>query len=77
MAYFTKPDGTKVQAGDILRNPAYAATIRKIAAEGPKALLGLHPQNKQVVGQLVKKIGGGANGSRHMRRGLTSRKHTI
>ena len=38
-AYFTKPDGTKIQAGDIVRNPAYAATVRRIAAEGPKALL--------------------------------------
>jgi len=39
VAYFTKPDGTKIQAGEIMKNPAYAATIRKIAAEGPKALL--------------------------------------
>ena len=39
IAYFTKPDGTKVQPGDPWKNPAYAATIRKIAAEGPKALL--------------------------------------
>ncbi len=39
IAYFTKPDGTKIQAGDTVRNPAYAATVRKIAAEGPKALL--------------------------------------
>lgn len=38
-AYFTKPDGTRIQAGDTVRNPAYAATVRKIAAEGPKALL--------------------------------------
>ena len=39
IAYFTKPDGTKIQAGDVVRNPAYAATVRKIAAEGPRALL--------------------------------------
>lgn len=39
IAYFTKPDGTKVQPGDIMKNAAYAATVRKIAAEGPKALL--------------------------------------
>lgn len=38
-AYFTKPDGQVIQAGDILKNPAYAATLRKIAAEGPAALL--------------------------------------
>lgn len=39
LSYFTKPDGTKIQKGDTVRNPAYAATVRKIAAEGPKALL--------------------------------------
>jgi len=39
VAYFTKPDGTKIQPGDIVKNPAYAATVRKIAAEGPKAIL--------------------------------------
>jgi len=39
VAYFSKPDGTRIQAGEVLKNPAYAATVRKIAAEGPKALL--------------------------------------
>ena len=39
VAYFTKADGQLIQAGDILKNPAYAATLRKIAAEGPAALL--------------------------------------
>lgn len=39
IAYFTKPDGQLIQAGDLLKNPAYAATLRKIAAEGPAALL--------------------------------------
>ncbi|MDB5419950.1 MAG: ggt, partial [Phenylobacterium sp.] len=39
VAYFTKPDGTKVKLGDIMRNPAYAATLRKLAAQGPKAIL--------------------------------------
>lgn len=39
VAYFTKPDGQRYQAGDTLKNAAYAATVRKIAAEGPKALL--------------------------------------
>jgi len=38
-ALFSKPDGTIVQAGDTLRNPAYAATLRTIAARGPRALL--------------------------------------
>ena len=40
VAYFTKPDGTKVQPGDIMRNPAYADTLKKLAAEGPRAILG-------------------------------------
>ena len=37
-AYFTKPDGVRYQAGEILKNPAYAATVRRLAAEGPSAL---------------------------------------
>ncbi|ALL12315.1 gamma-glutamyltransferase [Caulobacter henricii] len=37
-AYFTKPDGQRYQAGDLLKNPAYAATVRRLAAEGPSAL---------------------------------------
>lgn len=51
VAYFTKPDGTKVKQGDIMRNPAYAATIRKLAAEGPKALLE-GPIAEQIVAKL-------------------------
>ncbi len=38
-AYFTKPDGTRYKAGDTLKNPAYADTVRRIASEGPKGLL--------------------------------------
>ena len=39
-AYFTKPGATtRYQAGDVLKNPAYAATLRKLAGEGPAALL--------------------------------------
>jgi gamma-glutamyltranspeptidase / glutathione hydrolase len=38
-ALFSRPDGTPVQAGDVLRNPAYARTLRTIAAAGPRALL--------------------------------------
>jgi gamma-glutamyltranspeptidase/glutathione hydrolase len=38
VAYFTKPDGTEVKAGDILKNPAYAATLKTIAEDGPRAL---------------------------------------
>jgi len=38
-ALFARPDGTIVKAGDTLRNPAYAETLRTIAARGPRALL--------------------------------------
>ena len=38
-ALFGTPDGKTVQAGDTLRNPAYAATLRSLAARGPRALL--------------------------------------
>ena len=36
--YFTKGDGTRYQAGDVLLNPAYAATLQRLADEGPGAL---------------------------------------
>jgi gamma-glutamyltranspeptidase / glutathione hydrolase len=38
LAYFSKPDGTLVRAGDRLRNPAYADFLRRLAAQGPAAL---------------------------------------
>jgi gamma-glutamyltranspeptidase/glutathione hydrolase len=38
-AYLTKADGTRIRQGDIVQNPAYAATLRRIAAEGPAGLL--------------------------------------
>ncbi|MEP6786287.1 MAG: gamma-glutamyltransferase family protein [Sphingomonadales bacterium] len=37
-AYFMKPDGNWLQPGDRLRNPAYAAFLKRFAAEGPAAL---------------------------------------
>lgn len=37
-AYFSRADGSLMQAGDQLVNPAYAAVLRQIAAEGPDAL---------------------------------------
>ncbi|HYC73978.1 gamma-glutamyltransferase family protein [Brevundimonas sp.] len=33
-AYFTRPDGTRYVAGDVLRNPAYAETLAELAAGG-------------------------------------------
>lgn len=38
-ALFAGKDGSPVRAGDRLRNPAYAATLREIARQGPRALL--------------------------------------
>ena len=34
LAYFGKPDGTEVKAGDLLKNPAYAQSLRLIAKDG-------------------------------------------
>ncbi|NJC41048.1 gamma-glutamyltranspeptidase/glutathione hydrolase [Brevundimonas alba] len=36
-AYFTKADGSRYVAGDVLRNPAYADTLAEIAAGGADA----------------------------------------
>ncbi|MDB5468619.1 MAG: ggt [Caulobacter sp.] len=38
-AYFTRPDGKRYVTGDTLKNPAYAASLRTIAAEGADGLL--------------------------------------
>ena len=37
-AYFTKPDGARYVAGDVLKNPAYAETVRTLAREGAAGL---------------------------------------
>jgi gamma-glutamyltranspeptidase/glutathione hydrolase len=38
LAYFSKPDGSLLNAGDLLVNKPYAAFLRRLASEGPKAL---------------------------------------
>ena len=38
LALFKRPDGGRLQAGDTFRNPLYAQTLRRIAAEGARAL---------------------------------------
>ena len=40
IAYFRNADGTRMKAGDTLKNPAYAAFHKRLAAQGPAALLG-------------------------------------
>ncbi|MEA3018178.1 MAG: gamma-glutamyltranspeptidase / glutathione hydrolase [Sphingomonadales bacterium] len=37
-AYFSRPDGTLIEAGERLRNPAYAAFLQRLAAGGADAL---------------------------------------
>ncbi len=37
-AYFSKPDGTRLDAGDRLRNPDYAEFLKRLAADGPNAM---------------------------------------
>jgi len=39
LALFTRPDGSTIQPGDLLRNPDYADTLRTLADRGPRALL--------------------------------------
>lgn len=38
MRYFSRPDGAPMQTGDLLKNPAYAALLRRMAREGPATL---------------------------------------
>ncbi len=38
VAYFRNERGEKIKAGDTLRNPAYAAFVRRLAAQGPDAM---------------------------------------
>lgn len=38
VAYFRRPDGGRMVAGDRLRNPAYGAFLRRLAAQGPAAM---------------------------------------
>ena len=38
VAYFRDTDGSRMTAGDRLRNPAYAAFLRRLAGQGPAAL---------------------------------------
>lgn len=50
--YFTKPGGGRYVAGDTLKNPAYAASLRTIAAKGPDGLL-----KGEIAQSIVNRIG--------------------
>ncbi len=51
-ALFSRADGTPVQAGDTLKNPGYAATLRLIASQGPRTLLEL-----PLAGSIIRRVG--------------------
>ena len=38
VAYFRNADGSRKTAGDLLRNPAYGAFLRRLATQGPAAM---------------------------------------
>ena len=40
LAYFARPGGGLLRAGDTLRNPAYAAFLKRLAGHGPSAMYG-------------------------------------
>ena len=54
VSYFTNSDGRRMKAGDRLRNPAYAATLRRIASEGPSAIL-----TGPIASDIVRRLGEG------------------
>jgi len=51
-ALFSRADGSPLRAGDIFRNPAYARTLERLAAEGPRALY-----EGDIAAQIVKRTG--------------------
>jgi len=51
-AYFTKPDGTRYVAGDRLKNPAYADSVSRLAAQGAEAFLN-GPIGREIAGTVA------------------------
>lgn len=51
-ALFSRADGSPIQAGDPFTNPAYAATLRRVARQGPRALL-----EPPLADQIIRRIG--------------------
>lgn len=58
-AYFLGPDGAAKPVGTLLRNPAYAATLKAIAYEGPRALY-----EGPIADEIVVKVRAHANAGR-------------
>ncbi len=58
VAYFTRPDGARYRAGDVMRNPALAATLAAIADRGPAALA-----QGPIAAEILAKVHQGANAS--------------
>lgn len=54
-AYFERPDGTRPKAGERMTNPAYAETVRRLAAEGPDYLY-----RGALAGEILEAVQGGA-----------------
>jgi len=52
LRYFTKADGQLYVAGDVLKNPAYADSLRQIATRGPDGLL-----KGDIAASIVKSVG--------------------
>ena len=53
-AYFTRADGGRYVAGDVLRNPAYAETVATLAREGPDGFY-----RGRIAGEIVATVGAG------------------
>ncbi|MGH8197564.1 MAG: gamma-glutamyltransferase [Steroidobacteraceae bacterium] len=51
-ALFSRADGSPIQVGDPFTNPAYAATLRRIASQGPRALL-----EPPLADEIVRRVG--------------------
>ncbi|MFL6855011.1 MAG: gamma-glutamyltransferase family protein, partial [Sphingomicrobium sp.] len=58
IAYFRRADGTRLTAGDRLRNPAYAAFLRRLAQQGPAALYAGETAGRIVARTRAAPIGG-------------------
>ncbi len=58
VAYFRNADGSRMTAGDHLKNPAYAAFLHRLAAQGPTAMYGGETAAKIVARTRAAPLGG-------------------